>query len=113
MLDSRHPEYYLWIRLPLIGSQLVTFRDIFVRSMNSKLVAPIGVHRFGLQHFGKCYSLLANDFLLLGQELDEQPTAMFRQLWPYHIGAPMGYRGDSPERDAQAQTRVAQPSVPT
>ena len=38
-------------------------------------------------------SLLANDFLLLGQEFDEQPSAMFGQLWPCHFGAPVGSRG--------------------
>jgi hypothetical protein len=38
-------------------------------------------------------SLLANDFLLLGQEFDEQPSAMLGQLWPCHFGAPVGSRG--------------------
>jgi hypothetical protein len=40
-------------------------------------------------------SLLANDFLLLGQEFDEQPSSMFGQFWPGHFGAPMGYRGEA------------------
>ena len=40
-------------------------------------------------------SLLANGFLLLGQELDEQPSAMFCLLWPCHFGSPMGSRGEA------------------
>jgi hypothetical protein len=40
-------------------------------------------------------SLLANGFLLLGQEFDEQSPAMFCLLWPYHFGAPMGSRGEA------------------
>jgi hypothetical protein len=40
-------------------------------------------------------SLLANDFLLLGQEFDEQPSAMFCLLRPCHFGAPMGSRGEA------------------
>ena len=43
-------------------------------------------------------SLLANGFLLLGQEFDEQPPAMFRLLWPCYFGAPgapMGSRGEA------------------
>jgi hypothetical protein len=40
-------------------------------------------------------SLLANSFLLLGQEFDEQPPAMFCLLWPCYFGAPMGSRGET------------------
>ena len=43
-------------------------------------------------------SLLANGFLLLGQEFDEQSPAMFRLLWPCHFGAPgahVGSRGEA------------------
>jgi hypothetical protein len=40
-------------------------------------------------------SLLANEILLLGQEFDEYPPAMFGQLWPCHFGVPMGSRGEA------------------
>ena len=43
-------------------------------------------------------SLLANGFLLLGQEFNEEPPAMFCLLWPCHFcapGAPVGSRGEA------------------
>jgi hypothetical protein len=43
-------------------------------------------------------SLLANGFLLLGQEFDEKTSAMFCLLWPCHFGAPgapVGSRGEA------------------
>jgi hypothetical protein len=40
-------------------------------------------------------SLLANEFLLLGQEFDEQSPAMFCLLWRCHFGAPVGSRGEA------------------
>ena len=52
-------------------------------------------------------SLLANDFLLLGQEFDEQPSAMFCLALALPFQCSCGVSGRSPEQGAQAQTRVA------